>query len=91
MGSSEILAWDLNQYMCYDLFPKLTFIMSKNQMHFTRTEPNFCLTICHTMGLVGDDDVIVSWWEAHKDTILAISNSKRTDVTAGIKRAFLRK
>ena len=41
------------------------------------------------MGLVGDDDVTVSWWEAHKDTILAILNSKHTDVAEGIKRVFL--
>ena len=91
MGSSEILARDLNQYVRYDLFPKLKFIMSKNQMHFIKAEGSFCSTICSAMGLVGDDDVTVSWWEAHKDTILAILKSKCADVTAGIKRAFVRK
>ena len=41
IGSSKILARDLNQYLPYDLFPKLKFIMRKNQMHFTRTEGRF--------------------------------------------------
>ena len=57
-------------------------------MHFTRMECSFVQAFVGH-GLVGDDDVTVSWWEAHKDTILKIIYSKRADVTAGIKQAFL--
>ena len=54
MGSSKILARDLNPYVHYDLFPKLKFIMSTDQKHFSRIEGSFCLTICDAMGLVGN-------------------------------------
>jgi hypothetical protein len=91
MGSSEMLSKDLTQYVRYELFAKLKFIMSNKQMNYSKTEGSFCFMICSAMGLVGNDDIAVSWWEEYKDTILVILNNKRADVTAAIKRAFLSK
>ena len=65
--------------------------MSEKQMNYSREKGSFCLMICGAMGLVGDDEVTVSWWEEYKDTILVVLNNKRGDVTAALKRAFLSK
>jgi hypothetical protein len=91
LGSSEMLAHDLSQYVRYDLFSKLKFIMSDKQLNYSRMNGSFCMLICNAMGLGGDDEVSISWWETYKETILVVLNNKRADVTAAIKRAFLRK
>jgi hypothetical protein len=91
LGSSEMLAHDLSQYVRYDLFSKLKFIMSDKQLNYSRVNGSFCMLICKAMGLGGDDEVSISWWETYKETILVVLNNKRADVTAAIKQAFLRK
>lgn len=91
LGCSEILKYDLRQYVRYQLFSKLKFIMNEKQMNYSRDKGSFCMMICSALGFGGDDDVAVGWWEEYKDKVLVALNNKRADVTAAMKRTFLSK
>ena len=84
-----ILAADVNGYVRKTLFPKLKFIMSERQMNYSKEKGSFCMTICTGMGLsVENEEVMVSWWEAHKTTVSYILNQKRADVASAVKVCF---
>ena len=92
LDHAGILAADVNGYVRKTLFPKLKFIMSERQMNFSKEKGSFCMLICTGMGLcVEDEDVMVSWWEAHKMTVGYILNQKRADVSSAVKLCFQRK
>jgi hypothetical protein len=77
----------LNAYVRNSLFPKLKFIMGKQQMSYSPDGNTICGKICNGVGMT-DPKLAVSWWEHYKDMIADILNAKRADVTGAIKRAF---
>jgi hypothetical protein len=87
MTNDDALVKDLNAYVRNSLFPKLKFIMGKQQMSYSPEGNTICGKICNGVGMT-DPKLAVSWWEHYKDMIADILNSKRADVTGAIKRAF---
>ena len=93
MANNELLDRDIQQYVRYELFPKLKFITTDKQMNYSKDKKSVCGFISGAFGMHSgvDEEVAVSWWENHKKKILFVLNQKRADVTMGVKRAFLSK
>lgn len=84
-----ILDADVNGYVRNKLFRKLKFVMSEQQMNYSREKGSFCLTICEGVGVcVENEAIMVSWWEAYKKSVVVIMNQKRADVTSAVKTCF---
>jgi hypothetical protein len=86
-GSEAQMIADLVSYVRHDLFPKWKFFMSRHQLVFSLATDSICVQICNGMGVY--EHFASKWWEEYHDKILETLNSKRADVTACIKRAFL--
>ena len=93
MANNELLDRDIQQYVRYELFPKLKFITSDKQMNNSKAQDSICGFISAAFGMhkAVNDEVAISWWENHKKKILFVLNQKRADVTMGVKRAFMSK
>ena len=89
MGSASMLDCDLVSYVRNDLFPKLKFVMDKRQLQFSNEKDSICFQICSDLGLTGPR--ASAWWEIYKNKLVSKLNSKRADISAGIKRAFMSK
>jgi hypothetical protein len=88
-GSDSMLTVDLSRYVRNDLFSKLKFFMSQKQLKYNFNENSICQQIIKDMSLKGNRGA--AWWEIFKNKISSTLNNKRADVTAAIKRSFMRK
>ena len=88
-GSAEMMTTEVVTYVRNDLFPKLKFFMHKKHMVFSNDPKSLCFQICNGMGV--PESHACAWWEEYKMKVLETLNSKRADVTACIKRAFMSK
>ena len=89
LGSEGVMELQFVSYVRKDLFPKLKFVMNKNQMKWS-TDPNSLCSLIRTELRV-KDMFAEQWWETHSNLIVQTLNAKRADVTASIKRAFMSK
>jgi hypothetical protein len=90
MDNEAILRKDLIDYVRYELFLKLKFLMGKTQLLYLPKPKSICGLICTKMGLVQPNTAVL-WWEHYKDMIADVLNAKHMDVTRAIKRKFMSK
>jgi hypothetical protein len=87
MDNDEIVKKDIIGFVRNDLFPKLKFIMGKQQLEYSPFENSICGKICAALGMK-NAAAAVTCWERHKNMIADVLNAKKADVTGAIKKEF---
>jgi hypothetical protein len=90
LDNDKIVKKDIIGFVRNDLFPKLKFIIRKQQLEYSPFENSICGKICAALGMKNAAPS-VTCWERHKNMIVDVLNAKRADVTGAIKKEFLRK
>ena len=79
----------LNEYVRNELFPFWKFFRTKKQMTYDSSKGSIVLKICKDLHIKEAEQC--TWWDLNKEEINRQLGSKRSDVTAAIKKAFIGK
>lgn len=79
----------LNEYVRHYLFPYWKFFTSPKQLVFNNKSGSIMVKICNNLNVATMGRM--TWWELNKEKIVESLNRKRSDVTAYLKKEFIRK
>jgi hypothetical protein len=76
LDNNKMVKKDIIGFVCNDLFPKLKFIMGKQQLEYSLFENSICGKICPALGMK-TAATAVTCWERHKNMFADVLHAKR--------------